>query len=184
MKKILALLLCALLNMLQVSGQKATNPGLPEDHSNETETSTDLFIKKMIHKPIKAFKLTDLDNQTWQSGKLKGKIIVINFWFTACKPCITEIPHLNKLVEAYKNNPVVFLAPAPETAVQLKKFLGKYSFRYNIIPSSLDYITATGVENFPTHLVVNPQGIIQKVFIGYDADITEKLQAEINKWIH
>jgi peroxiredoxin len=141
------------------------------------------FKKELTGKPIKAFRLTALDNNTWDSDKLKGKVIVLNFWFTACKPCILEMPHLNKLVNEYKDNPVVFIAPAPETDAQIKKFLKKYSFDYHIIPSSLEYITALGVENFPTHLVIDKEGIVRQVFIGYADDIKEKLQAEIDKLV-
>jgi peroxiredoxin len=142
-----------------------------------------IYRESLIGKSIKAFKLADLDNKKWNSNDLKGKVIVINFWFTACKPCILEMPHLNKLVNENKDKPVVFIAPAPETDAQIKKFLKKYSFDYHIIPSSLEYITALGVENFPTHLVIDKEGIVRQVFIGYADDIKEKLQAEIDKLV-
>jgi peroxiredoxin len=93
------------------------------------------------------------------------------------------MPHLNKLVEENKNNEVVFLAPAPEDENQIKKFLKKYSFDYNITPSSIGFITAMTIENFPTHLIIDKEGIIRQVFIGYVDDIKEKLQAEIDKLI-
>ena len=57
----------------------------------------------------------------------------------------------------------------------------KYRFDYKIIPYSLDYITAAVIENFPTHLVIDKEGIVRQVFIGYAADIKEKLQAGIDK---
>jgi peroxiredoxin len=141
------------------------------------------FRNSLIGKPIKDFKLTDLKNKTWNSKELKGQVTVINFWFTACKPCILEMPHLNKLVEENKTNPIVFIAPAPEEETQIKKFLKKYSFDYNIIPSSLEFITVMGIENFPTHIIIDKEGIIRQVFIGYADDIKEKLQAEIDKLI-
>jgi hypothetical protein len=37
------------------------------------------------------------------------------------------------------------------------------------------------IENFPTHLVIDKEGVIRQVFIGYADDIKEKLQAEIAK---
>ncbi|HJS54904.1 MAG TPA: TlpA disulfide reductase family protein [Chitinophagaceae bacterium] len=140
----------------------------------------DAFKNGLLNKSLKSFHFTDLNNKKWTSDKLKGKVLVINFWFTACKPCIQEIPHLNKLV-AHNDDAVVFIAPAPENETQIKKFLKKYSFDYCIIPSSLDYITAMNIENFPTHLVIDKEGIIRQVFIGYADDIKERLQAEIDK---
>lgn len=139
------------------------------------------FKNSLINKPISTFQLTDLNNKIWDSNDVKGKIVVMNFWFTACKPCIQEMPHLNKLVEENKNNSIVFIAPAPENEIQVKKFLKKYSFDYNIIPSSLDYITALNIENFPTHLIIDKEGTIRQVFIGYADDIKDKLQVEIDK---
>jgi cytochrome oxidase Cu insertion factor (SCO1/SenC/PrrC family) len=143
----------------------------------------DAFKNSLINKPLKTFHLTDLNNRKWDSKKLRGKTIVINFWFTGCKPCIQEMVYLNKLVQENKDSSVIFIAPAPENETQIKKFLKKYAFEYNITPSSADFISSMHIENFPTHLVVDKQGIIRQVFIGYADDIKEKLQAEIDKLI-
>jgi thiol-disulfide isomerase/thioredoxin len=45
---------------------------------------------------------------------LRGKAVVIEFWATWCGPCVTEIPHLNELVEQVKGKPVVFLSVTDE----------------------------------------------------------------------
>jgi peroxiredoxin len=139
------------------------------------------FKNGLLDMPVKSFHLTDLNGKKWNSQELSGKTVVINFWFTACKPCIAEMIYLNKLVEENKDSSVVFIAPAPENEMQIKKFLKKYTFEYNIIPSSSDFISAMNIENFPTHLVIDKQGIIRQVNIGYADDIKEKLQAEIDK---
>ena len=139
------------------------------------------FRRDLIDKPVKSFKLTDLDGKRWNSKDLKGKVVVINFWFIGCKPCIQEMPLLNELVTAYKDSNIVFLAPALDKEEQVKKFLIKYKFDYNIIPSSGDYVDELGIENFPTHFVIDKQGIIRQVFIGYSDDIKTKLQQEIYK---
>jgi cytochrome oxidase Cu insertion factor (SCO1/SenC/PrrC family) len=144
----------------------------------------DTFKNSLINKPVAAFNLVDINKNTWNTDKLKGKIIIINFWFTACNPCIQEMPHLNKLVAENIDSSVLFIAPAPENETQVKKFLKKYAFDYNIIPSSTEFISAMDIKNFPTHLVVDKEGIIRQVFIGYADDIKEKLQAEIDKLVN
>lgn len=151
-----------------------------QDEKGRQEAKLYAFKKSLINKPLKSFRFTDLDNTKWNSDELKGKIVVMNFWFTACKPCIQEMPHLNKLVSE-NSEAVIFLAPAPENEMQIRRFLKKYSFGYRIIPSSLSYITELNIENFPTHLVVDKEGVIRQVLIGYADDIKEKLQAEIDK---
>ena len=139
------------------------------------------FKNSLLNKSIKAFHFADINNKIWDSNEVKGKVLVMNFWFTACKPCILEMPYLNELVKQNQENPVVFIAPAPENDAYVKKFLKEFTFAYNIIPSSLDYITSLNIENFPTHLILDKERIIRQVFIGYADDIKEKLQTEIDK---
>jgi thiol-disulfide isomerase/thioredoxin len=140
------------------------------------------FKSGLVNKPVAGFHLTDLDNKIWDSKELKGKVVVINFWFTTCKPCILEIPYLNELVRANQDNSVVFLALAPENETQVRKFLKKFQFGYHIMPSAIDYINAIKVENFPTHFVIDKEGVLRQVLIGYSDDIKEKLQLEIDKF--
>jgi thiol-disulfide isomerase/thioredoxin len=154
------------------------------DERAKQQAKIDAFKSSLINKSINEFEVTDVNNKKWSSKELKGKVLVINFWFTGCKPCIQEMPHLNKLVEENKNNEVVFLAPAPENENQIKRFLKKYSFDYNITPASTDLIADMSIENFPTHLIIDKEGIIRQVFIGYTDDIREKLQMEIDKLIN
>lgn len=61
--------------------------------------------------------------------KIKGKIIVINWWATSCLACVEEMPGLNKLVEKYKDNPVEFLSIIWDKK-NLEKFLKEHPFEY------------------------------------------------------
>lgn len=135
------------------------------------------------NKAIREFHFTDLNNKTWDLSKLKGKVIVMNFWFIACDPCRREMPKLNELSAANRKNEVVFLALSPDDKKAIGAFLEKRKFDYNIVPSSLDYISSLNINSFPTHLVIDKQGIIREVFIGYRADIKEELQAKIDELV-
>ena len=144
----------------------------------------DAFKNSLINKPIKSFQFTDLENNKWKSKDLKGKIVLINFWFTSCKPCIMEMPLLNELVAANKDKPIVFLAPALDNQAQIKFFLKKFKFDYSIIPYAEQYSNALNIEYFPTHIIIDKAGIIRQVIISYSDDIKEKLQAEIDRLIN
>jgi len=58
---------------------------------------------------------------TWED--LKGKIVVIEFWATWCDPCRAAMPHLNELVNEYKNKPVQFISITDEEEWRVKNFL-------------------------------------------------------------
>ena len=44
--------------------------------------------------------VTRLDSSAIDLTALRGKPVVINWWHTACSPCIAEMPELNELVES------------------------------------------------------------------------------------
>jgi len=51
----------------------------------------------------------DTNGVAYTTKSLAGKVVVINFWATWCKPCLKEIPDLSKISERYKNRGVVVL---------------------------------------------------------------------------
>ena len=52
-----------------------------------------------IHKkpPVPDFVLEDLNGNIWQLSRLKGKVVIINFWSISCPVCRVEMPALEKL---------------------------------------------------------------------------------------
>ncbi len=51
----------------------------------------------------------DTNGTAYTKQSLSGKVVVINFWATWCKPCLKEIPDLSKVYERYKDRGVVVL---------------------------------------------------------------------------
>ena len=129
------------------------------------------------------FNLYNLKGEKTSLDSYANKIVVIKMWFTTCAPCIQEIPKVNKLVEKYKNNKdVVFIAPAPNDKKTLKKFLRKVDFDYQVMSSSYEMLKVYNpVKLYPSHVILNKQGIISYVLEGSSENIDELLTTEIEK---
>ena len=157
--------------------QEQMNQGIEEAMKMQND-----FEVKLIGKPFPDFRLTDLSGTTHTSESIKGKVVVINLWFTACAPCIHEMPELNKIVGEYKENEdVLFLAFALDPKSRVDKFLKKYKFDYNIIPDSQEYITKKlNPPGYPTHIVLDKNSNVVFLFSGYTPQAGEAIKSYIN----
>jgi thiol-disulfide isomerase/thioredoxin len=131
-----------------------------------------------LPKPTLYFKLgnrfifinsTDVTGTLIPAEELKGKIVVINFWFIACPPCRYEIPELNRVAAAYKNDKdVVFLAITIDKKDDVTRFLKVAPFNFRVIPDSEPYFSFYGVSECPVNLVINKKGLISFQSVGYN----------------
>lgn len=121
------------------------------------------------------FTAYDIEGNKISLNSLKGKIIVLNFWFTQCKPCIVEMPKLNKLVKKYKND-VVFLSITFDKKETVKKLLVNREFNYTHITDNESILSSYNVNTFPTHIIIDQKGeiILRKV-----GDFIEEMDIKI-----
>jgi len=125
------------------------------------------------------FNFTDIQGNHYRLDKLKGKVIVMNYWFSACRPCILEMPELNKLVAKYKDKDVVFLGLTYHVKANIQNFLKRFQFDYNLIPEAQIDIHNYGVKVYPTHIVIDQNGNIVLREEGLDYDTVETLDKTI-----
>jgi len=111
------------------------------------------------------FSLQDLNGVEYTNENTKGKIVVLKCWFLACAPCIEEFPRLNELVAKYKNRrDIVFVSLAFDSKEKLESFLLKKTFRYAVIPDQKQFtFYDLDVKSYPTHFIIDKNGIIRKV---------------------
>jgi thiol-disulfide isomerase/thioredoxin len=74
-------------------------------------------------KPLPAFSGESISGVMWDNEKLKGNVVLLNFWYIGCPPCMQEIPLLNGLYNEYKNNDdFILLSVAPQVKEDLLQF--------------------------------------------------------------
>ncbi len=132
-------------------------------------------------KPAPTFIAKSLDGKTYDLAALKGKVVVVNFWFIDCPPCRVEIPGLNKLVKEFAQKDVVFLALANDDEKALKEFLKKTPFEYTIGTKTYDIAKLYGVEGFPTHVVIDRNGMNIGQLVGGSEKRHEDLRPLIER---
>lgn len=126
------------------------------------------------------FSATDLDGNTFKLSDLKGQVVVLNFWFTKCGPCVQEMPELNKLTENFKDKKVKFLAITFNQKDIIEQFLEEKDFKFTIVPNANDVVSLYGVNSFPTSIVIDKEGKISAKEVGYRTNIESVLTKAIN----
>jgi len=106
-----------------------------------------------------------IDGSVKSFSDYKGKLLVINFWYINCGPCIVEMPYLNDLVDKYQNEDIQFLALSFDTIPDIKSFLNRTEFKYEhgSISRSMMY-DFTPVA--PGHFIVDTEGVIRDIIVG------------------
>lgn len=146
----------------------------------EANTKRQQAMTAMIGKPAPDFSLKDMNGKTWTLRELKGKVVVLNFWFTSCPPCNLEMPELNQLVKDYQGKNVVFLALTFNDAQNVREFLKNRVFDYTILPSSHETDKLYAVSSWPASLVIGRDGKV--AFAGnYEENIRKTFSEHIDK---
>ncbi len=92
---------------------------------------------------------------------LKGKGIVLNLWATWCKPCILEMPQLNRLKSLLNEEDIVVLAISQDRqgASVVKKFLtaNKLHNLETFVDRGSKLIRALKAKGLPTTILFNKE---------------------------
>ena len=108
-----------------------------------------------------AFDVPDIDAKWINTDGLKGKVIVLNFWFIGCVGCMDEIPKLSVMADKFKgNDDVVFVAIATNTPQELRTYLRGHPFNYRHVGQGLSLVNLFKFSGYPKNIVIGRDGKI------------------------
>jgi peroxiredoxin len=108
-----------------------------------------------------AFSVKSLDGKTISSADLKGKVVVLSFWFIGCPACIDLEPKLNAFKEKFAGrDDVIFLAMTPDQAASVKRYLAKERFDYLQAIDAKQAMDSFVFGVYPKNIVIDRSGKI------------------------
>lgn len=109
---------------------------------------------------IDRIKLEDLEGNEINLSEFKGKRVFLNLWATWCKPCIAEMPSIDRAFQHLQNEDFVFLVASDEKMEKILRFVdnrGDFSFQFVHMINSVYDLEAVAL---PTTLIINRNGEI------------------------
>ncbi len=99
----------------------------------------------------------------------RGRPVWLNFWGSWCPPCRSEMPEIQAAYEELRPRGLVWLAVSldePPEAAAAFAALNEATFLIASDPNRTDTGSAYPIVNFPTHLLIDEQGIIRDIVIA------------------
>jgi peroxiredoxin len=112
------------------------------------------------------FTLKDMQGKEVTLSKLRGKVVLVNFWATWCPPCRMELPDINSIYARLQSKGLVVLPITHEDASKVSPFLAKNNYN---LPVLLDpdgkVFKQFHVDGIPKTFVFNREGKLVAVAI-------------------
>ncbi len=136
---------------------------------SEKNNHSEEGIQKNNGSKAPQFVLQTLDGKDYDSGELKGRVLVVDFWATWCQPCIKEIPDYNVLYKKFKSKKfeLIGVTLASGDANSVKNSIRNLQIDYPIYMGNykvaLDF---GGIIAFPTTFIIDQDWNIVKKYVG------------------
>ena len=127
-------------------------------------------------------KVIELNKENFKEV-IQGKVLV-DFWASWCRPCRTVLPILDKVNSRYTTSEFCLMSINQEEA---KETIADFLTRYGLenIPVALDLdgkiSDAYQVKGIPQTVIINQQGHVEKIWVGFSPFLENDLIAEIDQ---
>jgi len=125
--------------------------------------------------------------QAFQLADYIGKsVIILDFWYTHCPPCVRAIPHLSELQKEYKDKGLIVFGlnsvdNQPHSLDNLDAFLAKRDLSYNVVLTSPSVDNMFKISGYPTMYIIDKQGKVSYIELGFDEESFEVLKHKVKE---
>lgn len=153
------------------------NIKLSDIDEEEGEASGKEKIYSYLNKKLPSHLLKTINNEELYLDNFLGKPLVLNFWFTTCKPCIDEMPILNTIKEKYADK-VNFISITFNTKEEVEEFFKTHRFDYTKVVGAKAFTDEIGISAFPKNIFIDKNGIVKRIESGipYISNTNNKLK--------
>lgn len=136
--------------------------------------------------PAPNWSLPTLTGDTVRLADLKGKVVLVDFFYKSCAPCCAALPILQSLHEKYKDRGVVVVGIDPyddPVKREMAEFLSNRGITYTVLFSDHELSKAYRVHAFPTLFILDRDGKIVETHTGFSKEMGTELEEQLQKML-
>lgn len=126
-----------------------------------------------------SWSLSSVEDKTVSLSDFKGKLVLIDFFYKSCAPCILALPTLQKLHEKYNNKGLIVIGINPYDTKEkdkIDKFLAKHKITYTVLLNGLNVAHEYNVSGYPTMYLIDKKGKIIYSIVGFGEESEKELE--------
>jgi peroxiredoxin len=114
------------------------------------------------------FSLNDLQGKSQTLSQYRGKIVLLNFWATWCKPCTTEMPAMQTCYDKLQDKGFVVLAVNElEDEAKVREHIRTHGHTFPVLLDRDNRVANLyGVFGLPVSVFIDEQGVVQEYVKG------------------
>ncbi|HLX09037.1 MAG TPA: TlpA disulfide reductase family protein [Thermoanaerobaculia bacterium] len=128
--------------------------------------------------------LETLDGDHVWLSRLKGKVVLLDFWATWCGPCVAALPTLEQLaLKSHGERPFVMLSiSADDNGARLREFVANHQLGWTQCwDGNADAQGRYRVRSLPTYFLIDPAGRIRYVRSGWGRGAEKELRRAVDE---
>lgn len=159
---------------------------------DESENSEVTILERMLHVGDKAPLVSGNFYSTGEAFHLADyigkKVIIVDFWYSHCPPCVKSMPALSKLYTEYKTKGLMVFGlnsvdNHPRSLGYLKTFLRNRQISYPIILTKSMVDVRYKINDYPTMYIINKEGKIAYADNGFNQEKLSRLKERVKQLI-
>jgi peroxiredoxin len=122
----------------------------------------------VVGTPAEDFRLVDLEGKSQSLSQYRGKVVLVNFWATWCKPCTTEMPAMQTTYDKLRDKGFVVLAINElEDDAKVREHIKQYGHTFPVLMDRDNKVANQfGVFGLPVSVFIDEKGVVQEYIKG------------------
>lgn len=118
--------------------------------------------------------LSDADGNKKSFSQMRGKVVILDFFFIGCGGCMESLKPLNNIDEKYKGQNVAIMSlTARDSKKSILEFDKNYHIKHSTYLDAANVVKSYHVSSFPTFYFIDKEGKIASIINGYSDDFQE-----------